>query len=211
MIYHILNILSINLIKKIPYFVLFLLFSRYVKNPMLYIIFGYISLYWVGIIICIILNIFILYLFKKIYFFLKLNEIIISLFFLVLDFFSYSPVLENCLYSIITIPYSNYDSMLAQAKVIKDTARRASFKASCNKRECEEQIGASTAICEAIPNGNNVWNQIFYSHLKKYRSDLEFWKFKKAEADAVSQRVVDETITRYGAGRSLTIYVNFIT
>lgn len=211
MIYHILNILSINLIKKIPYFVLFWLFSWYVKNPMLYIIYGYSSSYWVGIIICIILNIFILYLFKKIYFFLKLNEIIISLFFLVLDFFSYSPVLDNCLYSIITIPYSNYDSMLARAKAIRDTAERASMKAYRKKIECDEQIGVSTAICEAIPDRNNVWNQIFYNHLQKYKSDLRFWEFKMAEADAVRHRVVDETLTRYGAGRSLTIYVDFIT
>jgi hypothetical protein len=46
--------------------------------------------------------------------------------------------------------------MVARGNEVKDTAMRAEYIASVQKRLCNEQIVASNAICDAIPNGNNV-------------------------------------------------------
>lgn len=210
LIYPVLNRVCINLIKKSPFLVLLLLFSLYVKNPLLYYIYTIIPSYWIGIIICITLNLFILHLFKKIFIFFKLNEIIFSFFFIVYDFFAHPVVLGYCLYSIIFIPWSDWDIMLTQGRSVQLMADRAANKALMEWFKTQDQIRTSSAICEAIPNRNNVWYQIFYEHRRRCLSDLDFWRYKHQEATVVSNRIMNEVMMHNGQGRSVTIYVDFL-
>lgn len=209
-IYPVLNRVCINLINKSPFLVLLLLFSLYVKNPLLYYIYTINPSYWIGIIICITLNFFILHLFKKIFIFFKLNERIFSFFFIVYDFFTHPVVLDHCLYSIIFIPWSDWDIMLTQGRSVKLMADRAANKALMEWFKTQNQIRTSNAICEAIPNRNNVWYQIFYEHRRRCLSDLNFWRFKYQEATIVSNRIMNEVMMHSGQGRGVTIYVDFL-
>ena len=105
-IYMIFQKIFIKLIKISPFFVVLLLFSLSIKNPLLCYIYTYCSEFNCGLIICIIFNIFIVKLLKKFFLLFKLNERIISFFRIIYNFFIYyRPVSYKPLYSIIFIPF----------------------------------------------------------------------------------------------------------
>jgi hypothetical protein len=100
--------------------------------------------------------------------------------------------------------------MLSHGYIVRNMARHAADKALSKSLEAQNQIRTSNAICEAIPNRNNVWSHIFYEHGQRSRSNFNFWEFKYLEATAVRDRVIDQVLLAHGEGRSVPIYVDFI-
>lgn len=104
LIHKIFFIVLTKFLKISPYFAVLLLFSLYIKNPLLCYIYTYCGEFYCGLIVCIIFNIFIVKLFQKIFLLFKLNERIISFFLIIYNFFIYyRPVSYKGLYSIIFI------------------------------------------------------------------------------------------------------------
>ena len=87
---------------------------------------------------------------------------------------------------------------------------RAKGRAIREQVLCYDQIAASYAICDAIPNRNNVWYQIFDEHKRINVSRYNFWRFKEDEAWAVFSKMFDKVDMAHRTGTGVTVFIDFI-
>lgn len=84
---------------------------------------------------------------------------------------------------------------------------RIKEKAQFEMVNCYHQQTAAAAICEAIPNPNNVWHEIFNTHRIEYRDKQAYWfsEYRKAE-DGINN-MIDNLRDASNKGKDVIISV----
>jgi hypothetical protein len=62
-------------------------------------------------------------------------------------------------------------------------------KAQYEIRQSSSQRIAAVAVCEAIPNQNNVWHLIFNEHKRRYEAREAYWLNESRKAFNASQNL----------------------
>jgi hypothetical protein len=132
------------------------------------------------------LNIFLILIFKKIFFFFDLNKVIFLFSQKIYDLLTFYPprLYKSCLQSKLFIFYHpNIVTMLWVANNrVYPVMLDGLIEARNEMERCSHKQAAGAAICEAIPNKNNVWHMIFAEHRGSYSDKHAFWSRKYNEA-----------------------------
>ena len=158
-----------KLIINLPFFIFFLLFCLYIKNPLLH--FFLYNEECKSIILYLILNFFLIKIFKNFFSFFNLNKIIFLFILKVYQFLIfYPPILGKHIYSQIYISYHPSVGAMIHAALlhVEPVLRSVMYEARREMMPYSHQVAASNAICEAIPNVNNQWHLIFVEHRDRY-------------------------------------------